>query len=181
MNRVLMFSLFLLLVIARPIKAQQESLTWSKDRATERSPEFQRVNIPYWVTKIAQEKKLMMTYDLSLTKNPFYLNGDFNGDCRTDIAIWIEHRKTHELGILVVHYETAQTYILGAGHKFGNGGSDFQRLTNWHVHQKGKVERGVEEREIELRGDAIYVEAYESASALIYWDGKGYSWYQLGD
>jgi hypothetical protein len=32
-----------------------------------------------------------------------------------------------------------------------------------------------------LRGDALYVEKTESASAIIYWDGSTYRWYQQGD
>jgi hypothetical protein len=32
-----------------------------------------------------------------------------------------------------------------------------------------------------LRGDALLVEKTEAASALIYWNGKGYAWSQQGD
>jgi hypothetical protein len=32
-----------------------------------------------------------------------------------------------------------------------------------------------------LRGDALWVEKSESASALVYWSGDRFEWYQLGD
>jgi hypothetical protein len=32
-----------------------------------------------------------------------------------------------------------------------------------------------------LRGDALLVAKREAASALVYWDGKSFRWYQLGD
>lgn len=32
-----------------------------------------------------------------------------------------------------------------------------------------------------LRGDGLMVIKTESASALIYWNGKRYAWYQQGD
>jgi len=32
-----------------------------------------------------------------------------------------------------------------------------------------------------LKGSALYVEKSEAASAIIYWTGKEYKWYQQGD
>ena len=32
-----------------------------------------------------------------------------------------------------------------------------------------------------MKGDALHVEKSESASALIYWNGRRYLWRQLGD
>jgi hypothetical protein len=44
------------------------------------------------------------------------------------------------------------------------------------------VQRGADETAPPtLKGDALMVIKTESASALIYWNGRGYSWYQQGD
>lgn len=54
----------------------------------------------------------------------------------------------------------------------------------WDVYDKGIVYHGMDEDETNppvLIGDAIDVAETEAASALIYWDGKQYRWYQQGD
>jgi hypothetical protein len=52
----------------------------------------------------------------------------------------------------------------------------------WQVYPRGPVEEGVEAGPPpKLRGEALLVEKSESASALIYWNGKRYVWYQQGD
>lgn len=53
----------------------------------------------------------------------------------------------------------------------------------WHIHAKTlPVEEGVEAgRPPVLLGDAILIEWEESASAIVYWNGKQFVWYQQGD
>ena len=71
--------------------------------------------------------------------------------------------------------------VLGAG-------TEFHKMTDlnfdaWQVHPKTTpVEKGVGERALPiLRGDAILIIWEESASALIYWNGNRFAWYQQGD
>jgi hypothetical protein len=64
----------------------------------------------------------------------------------------------------------------------GNAGDDFSWMDAWYVFQRGPVRRGADEKAPpKLRGDALMVSKSESASALIYWNGKNYAWYQQGD
>src|SRR5258705_9956561 len=54
-------------------------------------------------------------YDLSLRMNPSYLEGDFNGDGKMDVAVFVKERSTGKLGIAIVHGTTKKVTVLGAG------------------------------------------------------------------
>jgi hypothetical protein len=142
----------------------------------------QRQNIPRWIYKTFSKKKLNNIYEFSFLLNPFYLRGDFNGDNHADIALLIKEKKTKKLGIAIFHSVINKVTIVGAGNKIGNGGDDLKWLGIWRVHESKKVKQGAETfTPPNLQGEAIYVEKPESASSLIYWDGKKYKWYQQGD
>jgi hypothetical protein len=63
-----------------------------------------------------------------------------------------------------------------------NGGDDFEWMDSWQVHPKDRVAREAgEPGSPRVRGDTLLVSKNESASALIYWNGKRYVWLQQGD
>jgi hypothetical protein len=114
--------------------------------------------------------------------NPFYLHGDFDGDGVQDTAVLIKERATGKIGTAIFHGKTNRLVIVGAGRDLGNGSDDFSWLNAWHVFRHGPVRQGADGKPPpSLRGDALMVIKTESASALIYWDGKRYGWYQQGD
>ncbi len=121
-------------------------------------------------------------YDLSLRMNPSYLEGDFNGDGKMDVAVFVKERSTGKLGIAIVHGTTKKVAILGAGIGIGNGGDDFEWMDSWQVYSKTRAAHAAGETSVpDLRGDALLVEKSEAASALIFWNGKRYVWSQQGD
>ncbi len=121
-------------------------------------------------------------YDLSFRINPCYLEGDFNGDGKMDVAVLVKERSTGKLGIAIVHATTGKVTILGAGIGIGNGGDDFEWMDSWQVYAKTRAAYASGETSVpRLRGDALLVEKIETASALIYWNGKRYVWSQQGD
>jgi hypothetical protein len=121
-------------------------------------------------------------YDLSLRMNPSYLEGDFNGDGKMDVAVLVKERSTGKLGIAIVQGTTKKVAILGAGIGIGNGGDDFEWMDSWQVYAKTRAAHASGETSVpRLRGDALLVEKSEAASALIYWNGKRYVWSQQGD
>lgn len=141
-----------------------------------------KLNVPYWVKKTFQKKGIINNYDYYFELNPMYLRGDFNGDDAPDIAIMVKQKLSNKLGIIVIHFGSNDTFILGAGQKIGNGGDDFKWMTNWSVMRKATVDKGADEKPPpRLKGEALFVEKAESASAIIYWDGEEYAWYQQGD
>jgi hypothetical protein len=121
-------------------------------------------------------------YAFSAHINPFYLQGDFNGDGKLDTAILIKHKASGKAGFAIVHGGSTTVRVFGAGRSFGNGGDNFSWQDAWYTYAEGKVGQGAEEgAPPQLTGDAIMVIKTESASALVYWAGNQYRWYQQGD
>ena len=161
--------LLLVLLACQPAAAQEPSLE-------------QKQSIPEWASEAFQSTEFARDYLLSARVNPFLLNGDFNGDGRLDIAILISRRDTGADGIALLHAGVARPIVVGAGHSIGNGGPNLAGMGAWSVYSKGPVQRGADETAPpRLRGDALLVEWVGSASAIIYWDGRTYRWYQQGD
>jgi hypothetical protein len=114
---------------------------------------------------------------------PCHLSGDFDGDGKEDIAVVVRQAATAKRGIAIWQSHSHTWQVVGAGHAVGEGGDDFSWMDAWSVYPKGKrVEEGVEAGPPpRLRGDGLLVEKTEAASAIIYWSGKNYRWYQQGD
>jgi len=117
-------------------------------------------------------------YDFSFHLQPSYLRADFTGDGKPDTAILVKDKKTGKIGIALCNSGSVAVFILGAGKDFGNGGDDFDWMDHWSVTPKAKLRPGIAPL---IKGDALFVEKTESASALIYWTGAKYIWRQQGD
>ena len=114
--------------------------------------------------------------------NPFHQRGDFDGDGRADYAVLVRHARTGKRGIAFVHRAGGTVHVVGAGTSIGNGGDDLSWMDAWRVFERGPVSRGpAGGAPPALRGDALVVEKTESASAILWWDGHQYRWYQQGD
>lgn len=139
-------------------------------------------NLPEWTAPALTEQAFASSYALSTRLNPFFLHGDFNGDGRLDLAILIAHKITGQQGIAILHAGERTARVLGAGRTVGNGGADFSWLDAWSVSVKPAVQQNATgKKPPSLRGDALLVQKLESASALLYWNGATYQWYQQGD
>lgn len=139
-------------------------------------------SLPAQVVQAFTKAGLSELYAFSAHLNPFFVQGDFNGDGKLDTAILVKQRTTQKIGVAIVHSGSLSVVILAAGREFGNGGDDFSWMDAWHAFPKGEVSQGAAEGSPpRLRGDALMVIKTESASALIYWTGKNYAWYQQGD
>src|SRR6266550_3476562 len=115
-------------------------------------------DIPEVINRAMTNGLLAKDYELSFRVNPFYLRGDF-----------------------IINGATDKVTVVGAGNAIGNGGDDFEWMDTWQVRSKGRAAQEVEGRVPHLRGDALLVGKSEAASALIYWNGKRYVWFQQGD
>src|SRR5512139_2720433 len=94
----------------------------------------ERQNLPSWAALILDDKSFASTYTLSTRMNPYFLQGDFNGDGRLDLAVLIERRQTAQQGIAILHAGASNAVVLGAGRSLGNGGDDFIWLDSWSVY-----------------------------------------------
>lgn len=136
-------------------------------------------NILEVVKRAISNASLAKDHDVFFQLKPFYLRGDFNGDSKADIAILVKQRSSGKLGIAIINGRTDKVTVLGAGIAIGNGGDDFEWMDSWEVYSKDRPARGTSVPK--LHGDALLVSKSESASALIYWNGKRYVWLQQGD
>jgi len=150
-------------------------------------PPFQppppRLNLPEWACEVVKSKKLNEKYTPAVHLNPFFLSGDFDGDHQTDIAILIRNKKSGESGILIILRKNRIVSVLGAGNLIeGRGGSNFDWMDMWTLYPKGEVKRSpFENYTPTLIGDALWAAKSESASVIIFWNGKKYIWYQEMD
>lgn len=121
-------------------------------------------------------------YAISTQVNPYYLHADLNGDGQLDTAILVKERSSGKTGVAIVHGGSRQLLVFGAGRDFGNGSDDFPGLDAWYVYRRGAVGQGVTDKPPpRLVASALMLIKTESASALLYWDGRRYRWYQQGD
>ncbi len=174
MKRILVFATSLLLMTS--------SVTVGTGEQFDYQAWVQNENIPVWVRNAFAEGGFDRYFEFSFHLNPCYLRGDFNGDGDADVALLIRSISDSSTGIAVCHYGLKDLQILGAGTSIGNGGSNLTWMDIWSVFRKGEIGQGASKKAPPtLLGDALKVEKSESASGLIYWDGKRYVWYQQGD
>ena len=144
----------------------------------------QSESLPPEVQQVFSKKGLGEKFAFSSQLNPFYIQGDFNGDGRLDTAVLIQSRSSNKTGIAIFHAAGDQVFILGAGSLIAGAveNDTFDWMDAWYAYRKREVKRGADERKPPvLRGDALYVEKTGAASAIIFWDGSEYRWYQQGD
>jgi len=158
-----------LLLIESSISDQE--FTWTQGQS-----------LPAWIHHCFKKNKVDEKYSFSSRVNPFYLRGDFNGDHEPDIAVLVNEKSSNKIGIAIFHFGKNEVFIVGAGEKCGNGGDNFRWMDAWHVYRKETVYQGMEDNPPPtLLGEALYVMETESASAIVYWNGEKYAWYQQGD
>jgi hypothetical protein len=162
-------SLVLILAVGVSIQGQQTGPTQSGD-------------IPELAIKVFRETRLDRYYEFSPHLKPTYLTGDFDGDGKPDIAILVIRKSSKKIGIAVCHSSTNKVFFIGAGTQVGNGGDNLKWMDIWRVTPKATAARQIGRASAALlKGDALHVEKSESASALIYWNGRRYVWRQQGD
>lgn len=131
-------------------------------------------NLPRWSYSPLRNAGLGRQFQAFYGLNPYYQRGDFDGDGVIDVAIQIIDVTSHKRGIAIIHAGDSSVHIVGAGHRFGNGGDDFSWLGVWRVDSPAKRGPGP------VR-ETLYVEKPESASGWIVWNGHEYTWIQGSD
>jgi hypothetical protein len=148
-----------------------------------------RENIPSWITPKIEKLKTSNNLVICNAINPFYLEGDFNGDNNLDIAFFVYEKESKKKGILIIHGKSFQTYVLGAGNEFGNGGKNFSWMQVWKLYREKNVSETIFNDDDEITGSkvitinniAIEVAPSEGASNIIVWSKDKYTWIHTGD
>lgn len=147
-------------------------------------------NLPHPLRDAFETQHTLAQYDIADAINPFYLRGDFDGDGIPDYALFVVNKKTKKRGIAILRSTAKAVEILGAGGTKLSVGSDkepafvedFDWMDEWYVERKGNAstELGAEVA-AKMRGEGLVVAKSESASSLIFWNGRGWVWVQMGD
>jgi len=150
--------------------------------------------LPGWFIKSFNNQKLNQHYLIVNNAKPTFLEADFNGDSKNDVAVQLTDIKTKKKGILIINFGQNKFYVFGAGVKFANEGFD---NTNWINGWKINRDKTVYETMFKPNGDIIggrkitikypAISAYmledevETPVILIYWNGLKYESIHQGD
>ena len=149
-------------------------------------------NLPDSVEKRFEAARLLESYDLSDRVNPFYLRGDFDGDGKPDYAVLVTNKRSKKSAVAIALSTKSGVDVIGGEgmklrvgtEKDGYDLEDFDWMDAWQVHKRVPLSRNEFNDHAtipKMSGEGIMVERTEAASALIYWDGKSFRWYQLTD
>jgi hypothetical protein len=144
-------------------------------------------DLPAW----AQErfKKFEKNYRRATFIKPPFLQADFSGDRKADVAILIERKSDQKKGVLILFAQSDKSFIIGSGNELSNAGDDFEWAGTWEVFteketyettftEEGDVAGG---REIKLDRPAISIWQEEGSGGLIYFNGRKFIWIHQGD
>lgn len=144
-------------------------------------------DLPAW----AQErlKKFEKNYNRVNYIGPSFLQADFSGDKKADLAILIERKADQKKGILILFAQSDQSFIVGSGNEFDAAGDNLEWASVWEVFteketyettftEEGDVAGG---REIKLDRPAISLWQEEGSGGLIYFNGRKFVWIHQGD
>jgi hypothetical protein len=149
------------------------------------------VEFPAWCKD--EIAKLDKAYTIVPYLHPTFITADLTGDGTEDIAIAITGPKNKK-GVFIINQETKKKYFLGAGTEFGNGGDEWAWLVKWKLYtEKTANQTQFDQKTGDITGSKAVIlkhnaiELYElsdgtaSAVALLYWDGKKYTWIHQGE
>ncbi len=140
-------------------------------------------NLPSDLAGKTEKASFRRGYAVGTWINPFYLRGDFDGDGKPDYALLVESQPDHKKGLVIwlSALPNSKGIFIGAGTKFQET-DDWTFFDAWQVHTSKVVRQGAsEEKPPHPRGESILIEKSESASGLLYWDGRRIRWYQQAD
>ncbi|SFZ95050.1 hypothetical protein SAMN05428642_10655 [Flaviramulus basaltis] len=162
--------------------------TFKKEKQFENN--IGKVKILYQTTEKIDLTKVPDSLDLIADKN---LEGDFNGDNKTDFASIVINKNNQKTGVLIIHNsDNQECFVFGAGKEIDQM-TDLDWIEVFETLPKGKIvsptlvdeETGDiigqdESRNFELIGNGIYMSVEEShGGGIIFWNGKEYEWYHV--
>jgi hypothetical protein len=146
---------------------------------------LERLPIGFDYEQLMPKLRLKKKYLFDLRMNPMYLEDDFNGDGFIDLAIPIKEESTDKKGFAIIHGNTNEIFILGAGREMVNGLSDDQSyIDGWRINREKINHPGIEEEtgngaegELLLENNSIEIFKSEVGGGIIYWNGKTYAYF----
>jgi hypothetical protein len=118
-----------------------------------------------------------------------FLEADFSGDTKRDVAVWVERKDNGKKGILFFIDGVMDPMIVGAGTELGDAGDDFKWAGIWEIVDAKFTEETTFSEDGDVNGSkpvtlerpAISIREIEGSGGLIYFDGKIFTWIHQGD
>jgi hypothetical protein len=139
------------------------------------------MQLPDWAAAKWERAAKTSPLKLSGRLNPFLQRGDFDGDGKADLALFVENTVSGKFGIAILHAGDRATTVLFAGKSLGNGGDSLDWVDIWNVQSKGTVQGGGNGARYRLQLDTLLLVKESSASALLVFDRGRFQWRQQGD
>lgn len=144
---------------------------------------------PNWALTVFQQLNLNDSLNISDFVNPFYFEEDFNGDSQLDIALLVEQKSTLKKGILIIHGNSNDYVLIGAGNIFNNKITDMSWMDVWKIYRHSTSHQLTYKDNFDIDGSieitvhnpSIEIIKTEAASGLIYWNGSTYKWNQRSE
>ena len=105
-------------------------------------------------------------YEVHFDMSPFFQRGDFNGDGAFDIAIQVINKTSRKRGVVFLHNNDLNYYVIGAGKNFGDLGDDFSWLKKWRIDSYSVQQN--------TNAEALILDNPSFPKSLVYFDGKSY-------
>ena len=121
-------------------------------------------------------------YSVSRHLPTYLVEGDFDGDSKTDLAVLVRRKADEKFGIAVLLRSETKAKILGAGTQFGTGGTDFRWIDSWSARGEDDFTKNARSAwkgavPPKVKRDGIVVAKRGSARGLIVYDGSKFVWY----
>ncbi|MGE5179847.1 MAG: hypothetical protein ACM3PF_12230 [Bacteroidota bacterium] len=128
-------------------------------------------------------------YTVSRHLSPNYVEGDFDGDGKTDLAILVRRKADDKFGIALVlragAKSGAKATVLGAGNAFGKGGSDLRSMDAWSLVGQERFPPGIRSAwkgpKPKAKPEGLLLEKRGSPVGLITYDGSAFAWSRYGE
>ncbi|WP_369049380.1 hypothetical protein [Tenacibaculum sp. UWU-22] len=152
--------------------------------------EYKKTELKVEPTRRVDLTKIPDSLELVADKN---LNGDFNGDNKTDFASIVKNKNNQKTGVLIIHNSANQeSFVFGAGKEIDNM-TDLKWIEIFKIIPKGETvapelvdeETGDllgpdESQNFKLIGNGIYMSVTEThGGGIIFWNGNEYKWYHI--
>jgi hypothetical protein len=139
------------------------------------------MQLPDWAMPKWERVAKASSLKLSGRLNPFLQRGDFDGDGKADLALFVESTKSGKYGIAIIHAGDRPPSILFAGKELGNGGDSLDWVDIWIVQARGSLQHGRNGTPYRLGLDTLLLIKESSAGALLVFESGQFRWRQQGD
>jgi hypothetical protein len=127
-------------------------------------------------------------YTVSRHLSPNYVEGDFDGDGKSDLAILVRRKADDKFGMAILlragAKAGAKATILGAGTRFGGGGADFRRMDAWSILSQEsfppRIRKAWKGPQPKSRREGLVLQKRGSAEGLVTYDGSKFIWTPYG-